>query len=182
MPARELAPLTYRARQYPLVLASLLALTMISASLPVPADLLRSAREAYLRYRDELKALTANATTRDMAVYRMFSSGASSTLASAVPLLGPVFAALSAAQLGLGVKVVAFAESRELSAVMLSLLLDPSAWLLLLAHSVALVEGAYATWALLRRGRPHLELYASMLVLALALTLVSATLAVAWAP
>lgn len=176
---RELRRLVWRLKLYPAVMAALVAIVVVSASLPAPAPMLKEVYAQYVKYEEELRSLVTDAASRDRAVYRIFASGVGSVLASGTPFLGPLFAVFTLSSLGLLAKSIAFMRAEGLLPVLLSILLDPSGWVTLLAYSIAVVESAQLTQAILRRARPELELAAAMLALAAALTLVSATLAVA---
>ena len=165
-----------RLKQYPLALALLVTLAAASVAVPVPEPVLREAYDRYQQYEAGIRSLLSNATTRDLAVYQMFTGSVVQVLASGTPLLGPIFAAYTAAQLGLAVKMLAVAELRDVAVTALSVFVDPSIWMLLLAYTIALVESAHLTQAVLRRTRPELELSFAMLLLAAVLVLMSATL------
>lgn len=174
----ELKPLSFRLRYYPAVLVSLVALIAVGASLPYPEPLLQEVYTRYLERVKELRNLLINATTREKVVYQFFFDSVSSVLASATPVIGPFFTAYTLTSVGVGVRAIAVAESRAPFYLLLTTLLDPSVWILLLAYTVAVVESAYLTQVIMRRNRLWFELTFAMLALAATLALLSATLTV----
>jgi hypothetical protein len=173
----ELAPLKQRAKSYPVIVGLLLATVIAGASVPAPAGVLK---ELYAQYKARLESL-ASAKAPDEAVYQIFSYNAFTLLALSAPFLGPLFAAYAAFSLGLTVKAVAYVEAKSTLALALSLLAAPSTWLYMLSYAIALTESTWLTAAVLQRRAPALELTLALLVLAAALSLLSATLDVSLA-
>jgi len=173
---RELQPLVWRLRLYPLVIATLIALLLLGAALPVPESVLVEVHRQYASMVRELERLLSNSTTREQAVYAVFAGSVGGVLASAAPFVGPLFTAHAMSRAGLQVKAEAFARSESALAVALRALRDPSLWTILAAYAIATTESAQLTIAILLRKRAELELTLALLVLAVALALISATL------
>lgn len=176
----EFKQLSLRLKYYPVALVSLVTLIAVGASLPAPEPLLQEVYARYLENVKEIESMLSNETMRDKVVYRFFVGNVGNVLASAAPVLGPFFAAFTLISVGVGVKALSVAKSATLLDPLLNVLLDPSVWLLLLAYTVALVESAQLTGMILRRIQLRLELTLAILALAVALTLLSATLSVAF--
>lgn len=168
----ELTPLKVRAKNYPVMMAVLLATVAIGASLPAPANLLR---DVYRQYRMAVESLTGGRPV-DEAVYRAFASEAFTLIALSVPLVGPLFAAHTSLLTGLTLRAIAYAEGRDLAALLASFLIAPSTWIRLLAYSVVLTESMLLGYALLRRRGVALEMTAALLLLAASLLLLAVTL------
>lgn len=175
----ELRPLIARLRYYPPVLASLVIVLAIGVSIPVPEQLLKEVRAQYLARAKELEALLKEAATKDQVVYRFFAGQVGSVLASSAPFMGPLFAAYVLTSLSVGLQALVAERTAPLEPL-LNALANPSVWLLLLAYTVSLVESLHLTQMLLRRTKTEPELTFSMLALAAVLTLLSATLSVAF--
>jgi hypothetical protein len=169
---KELAPLKLRAKNYPVMLALLLATIIAGASLPAPIDVLR---ERYSQYRSAIESFTSNKPF-DEVVYQVFSYNAYTLLALSAPLLGPLFAAYVAFSTGLTIRAVAYMEAKSVPILLLSFLTTPSTWLYLLAYAIALTESAWLSFTLLQRRPLTLETTLALLTLAAALLLLSATL------